>query len=34
VHLLASAMVAKLTFWTIDKRLATAAVEFGLQLQN
>lgn len=32
VHLLASAKLAKLPFWTLDKRLAAAAV--ALQLQN
>ncbi|MDB6045792.1 MAG: vapC [Gammaproteobacteria bacterium] len=34
VHLLAAAMLAKLPFWTIDKRLSTVATEFGLQLRN
>jgi predicted nucleic acid-binding protein len=34
VHLLASAVLAKIPFWTSDKRLATVAAEFGLQLQN
>jgi hypothetical protein len=33
-HLLASAAVAKLSFWTVDKRLATAAAELGLLAQN
>lgn len=33
VHLLASAVLAKIPFWTSDKRLATVAVEFGLQLR-
>jgi predicted nucleic acid-binding protein len=32
IHLLASARLAKLPFWTLDKRLATIAV--ALQLQN
>ncbi len=32
VHLLASAKLAKLPFWTVDKRLA--AVAAALQLQN
>ena len=34
VHLLASAVLAKIPFWTSDKRLATVATEFGLRLQN
>jgi predicted nucleic acid-binding protein len=34
MHLLASATLVKLPFWTIDKRLATIATEFGLQLRN
>jgi predicted nucleic acid-binding protein len=32
IHLLASARLAKLSFWTLDKRLA--AVATALQLQN
>ena len=32
MHLLASAKLAKLPFWTMDKRLATAATD--LQLRN
>ena len=32
VHLLASAKLAKLSFWTMDKRLAAVAAD--LQLQN
>jgi predicted nucleic acid-binding protein len=30
VHLLASAMLSKCEFWTLDKRLAQAAEELGL----
>lgn len=32
MHLLASARLAKLQFWTLDKRLAAAAAELGLGL--
>ncbi|MDB6088878.1 MAG: hypothetical protein JWN85_1662 [Gammaproteobacteria bacterium] len=34
MHLLASATLVKLPFWTIDKLLATIATEVGLQLRN
>ena len=34
VHLLAAAMLARIPFWTNDKRLASVATEFGLQLRN
>ncbi len=31
VHLLASALLSHCGFWTLDKRLAGAAAEFGLR---
>jgi hypothetical protein len=34
VHLLASATLAQLPFWTVDRRLASAAHEFGVGLGN
>ncbi|MGH8239354.1 MAG: VapC toxin family PIN domain ribonuclease, partial [Steroidobacteraceae bacterium] len=34
MHLLAAATLAKLPFWTIDKRLANVAREFGLGVHN
>jgi predicted nucleic acid-binding protein len=34
MHLLASAMLAKLPFWTLDKRLRSVVTEFGAQLHD
>jgi len=34
MHLLASSIVAKLPFWTVDKRLAAVARELGVSFQN
>jgi len=34
MHLLASAMLAQLPFWTVDRRLGTLAGELGLGAQN
>lgn len=34
LHLLASAMLARVPFWTVDKRLATVAQELGFGLRN
>jgi predicted nucleic acid-binding protein len=34
MHLLASAMVARIPFWTVDKRLSAIAKDLGLQFQN
>jgi predicted nucleic acid-binding protein len=34
VHLLASAMLARIPFWTTDRRLAVAAKELGVGMQH
>ncbi len=34
VHLLASAQLGQVKLWTVDKRLRTTAVEFGLDYQK
>jgi predicted nucleic acid-binding protein len=34
MHLLAAATVAKIPFWTSDRRLAAVATEFGLQSRS